>query len=216
MLHHRTLLWQFFILCVCVCVCVCGVGRGGRQGGTRMGPPNTGIPLAQLWGRCRTLFPKAWRGASCMIEGGWKVPLAGTWRNHCAGICTEGSAKWKLATDKERKPRRQGRFSNEVMSVTGVVAQPKVSTALREVTREREMGKGIQTGRKARLSGRQPQSLVREEELEGGAKFSSQPRHWSAWWEGWACGFPDAETRTKLDQQNETMPCPVSHVVHLN
>lgn len=63
------------------------------------------------------------------------------------------------------------------MSVTGVVAQPKVSTALREVTREREMGKGIQTGWKARLSGRQPQSLVREEELEGEAKFSSQLRH---------------------------------------
>ena len=34
----------FHTVCVCVCVCVCGAGRGGRQTGTRMGPPKHGDP----------------------------------------------------------------------------------------------------------------------------------------------------------------------------
>ena len=118
-----------------------------------------------------------------------------------------------MVTDEERKPRRQGRFSSEVMSITEVVAQPKVSTALCEVTIEREMGTASREGGKPDCQG---DSLSR----------------WSgkrSWKEGPSSLNPDTEVPDEMDElagsrmwspgQNQTskmrrcrVQCPMSFI----
>ena len=108
---------------------------------------------------------------------------------------------------------RQGRFSSEVMSITDVVAQPKVSTALREVTREREMAKASREGGKPDCQG---ESLSRWSEKR-------------SWKEGPSSLNPDTEVPDEMDElagsrmwspgQNQTskmgrfhVQCPMSFI----